>query len=61
MKKFTVTQAFSIMSNILMLKDDTFYAEEVGSSMYIYSEKTRKKVGWCLKTKFCENTKLTED
>jgi hypothetical protein len=52
MKKYIVTNAFSLLDKVLVLPFDEIYAEPVRKMMHIYSPKTRKYIGQVSAEKF---------
>lgn len=45
MKKYTVTNPFSLLERVLLVENDEVYAEKIRQMYHIYSPKTRKRIG----------------
>lgn len=45
MKKYKVTQSFSLLERVLIIETDEIYAEKILEMYHVYSPKTRKRLG----------------
>lgn len=60
MDKYKITKAFATTSHALCLPEDEVWAEEIGSNIYLYSPKTRKRIGYVKTSKFNESAEKHE-
>jgi len=45
MKKYKVSQSFSLLERVLIIETDEIYAEQIREMHHVYSPKTRKRLG----------------
>lgn len=56
MKQYFISSPF-ILSGMLVLEGDSFFGEKIGSYIYMYNPKTRKKVGHVSESKLLKHCK----
>ena len=54
MKKYVVLSPFTITGRLIMA-EDVLFGEQIGSNVYLYDPKTRKKLGYTSLQKLTDN------